>query len=202
MAAQGGYARGRRGQRTERASAANAKDPYAAMLEDGPGGLDDQVERIRKDFGTITVSYHPRYSEESLAGWPDRSYAGPGGLLYRELKRCGVTRKAKVSRAQWDVLSALALAGVDVAIWTPDDLRSGRITRELAVIARRPRRLPRLLMGASDVLMAPADPYDVEAHAAKLAELVALRRLVDEQLTGDDEYRAALAARLGASPWN
>lgn len=104
---------------------------YHEMPENGIGGLDYHCERIRKDLG-IKLSYHTNRSERSEAGWVDRVYVGPGGALFRELK----TETGKVSAAQRQWIDALHAAGLDVDVWRPADLRTGRIARELAAIAR------------------------------------------------------------------
>jgi hypothetical protein len=65
-------------------------------------------------------------------GWPDVVIAGPRGLLVRELK----TGSARASLDQVAWLSILVRGGVDVAVWRPEDLRSGRIVAEIRGVGR------------------------------------------------------------------
>lgn len=71
--------------------------------------------------------YHTYNSRGSAHGWPDEVLARPPQLLVRELK----TDTGRVTVAQQGWLDALAECGVDVGVWRPEDLRSGRIAREL-----------------------------------------------------------------------
>mgnify|MGYP000387661398 CR=1 FL=1 len=75
--------------------------------------------------------FHPLRSQGSRAGWPDEALWGPGGFMLRELK----TEQGRISEEQHATLSSLGLAGVDVAVWRPRDLHSGRILRELRRVA-------------------------------------------------------------------
>jgi hypothetical protein len=69
-------------------------------------------------------------------GVPDLNpVAGPGGILYRELKN--QTNKLEPAQERWrDMLLA---AGADWDLWRPIDWLTERIHRELRAIARRPR---------------------------------------------------------------
>lgn len=77
--------------------------------------------------------YHTRNSRKSDSGWPDDVIAGPGGVLFRELKR--QNQGPRPSQDHW--LSVLSAAGFDVDVWRPSDLLSGRIDRELRKAAGR-----------------------------------------------------------------
>jgi hypothetical protein len=66
-------------------------------------------------------------------GYPDLTLAGPGGVLFRELK----SAKGACSAEQSVWLSTLMGAGADAEVWRPADLKSGRIKRELQEIAGR-----------------------------------------------------------------
>lgn len=77
--------------------------------------------------------YHTFDSRRSHAGWPDEAIWGPAGFLVRELK----TESGQVSVAQRVVLDSLRAAGVDVGVWRPSDLASGRITAELTRLTGR-----------------------------------------------------------------
>ena len=76
--------------------------------------------------------YHTHRSDRSPAGWPDEVLLGPGGVLFRELKRHG----KNPTRAQQAWLDGLAGHGLDVAVWRPEDWYTGRIMAELQAIAR------------------------------------------------------------------
>lgn len=78
--------------------------------------------------------YHTHNSRRSEPGYPDLTIAGPGGVMWRELK----TRRGKVTPDQITWLQQLAAGGGDADIWRPVDLLSGRIQRELTAL-RRPK---------------------------------------------------------------
>jgi hypothetical protein len=76
--------------------------------------------------------YHPRDSRRSVSGWLDLACAGPGGILFAELK----TQRGRVSPAQREWITALEHAGQAVFVWRPEDFLSGAIQAELAAIAK------------------------------------------------------------------
>jgi hypothetical protein len=101
------------------------------MTEDrGRDSLDAHVRRLLKDLGLS--GYHTRDSRGSARGYPDWTIAGPGGVIWRELK----TQRGTVRPDQQAWLDILAAAGQDAGVWRPEDLLSGRIGRELAALAR------------------------------------------------------------------
>lgn len=102
----------------------------ATMPERGRGGLDEMVREILACVPRVR-GYHTWISVRSSQGFPDWVFCGPGGVLYRELKRQG----KNPSPAQQGWLDALIAAGADAAVWRPCDYFSGRIARELAVLA-------------------------------------------------------------------
>ncbi|MFY1595430.1 hypothetical protein [Micromonospora sp. WMMD737] len=86
------------------------------------------------------------------AGWLDLTLAGPGGVLFRELK--STTGVIEPEQQMWmDILTA---AGADVGVWRPGDLLSGRVARELAAI-RRPR--PATAPAAVDLAALDAEAF-------------------------------------------
>jgi hypothetical protein len=97
--------------------------------------MDDYVHSIVVQLGKITngrlLGYHTSDSRRSEAGYPDWTFAGPRGVMFRENK----TATGKVRPAQLHWLEVFRLSGADVAVWTPADRYSGRITRELAWLA-------------------------------------------------------------------
>jgi hypothetical protein len=74
---------------------------------------------------------HTYNSRRSPAGWVDEVIGGPRGVIFRELK----TATGKVTPEQQAWIDLLARAGMDVAVWRPADLLSGRIITELRAIA-------------------------------------------------------------------
>jgi hypothetical protein len=100
------------------------------MSEDrGPDSLAAHVRKLMKDLGLL--GYHTLRSLGSEQGYPDWTICGPGGVLFRELKRQG--RNPTPAQQRW--LDALAAAGQDAGVWRPADLLSGQIARELAAIS-------------------------------------------------------------------
>lgn len=69
-------------------------------------------------------------------GYPDLTIAGPGGVLFRELK----SEKGTASAEQSIWLGTLTGGGQDAGIWRPRDLRSGRIEDELRALGHRKAR--------------------------------------------------------------
>jgi hypothetical protein len=100
--------------------------------------LDRNIRALIADLAWVggpILAYHTHDSRHSPSGFPDWVCVGPGGVLWRELKR----QSGKLTTAQLEWLQALTGAGQDAGVWRPADLCSGRIARELAVLAG-PRR--------------------------------------------------------------
>ena len=97
--------------------------------------LEIHVRAILKGAAAIgpgmLLGYHTHDSRASHPGYPDWTFAGPGGVLFRELK----TARGKLTAAQQDWQRTLRRAGSDVDVWRPGDLLSGRVARELAALA-------------------------------------------------------------------
>ena len=100
--------------------------------------LERQVRAILKDVTALAdardvsvLGYHTYFSKASNVGFPDWVFAGPSGILFRELK----TAKGRLTIAQVMWRRVLRQAGADVDVWRPEDLASGRIARELAALA-------------------------------------------------------------------
>lgn len=82
--------------------------------------------------------WHDRDSRKNKAGLPDllligtydREGSGSVAELWRELK----VPPDKLRPEQRETGNRMLAAGVDWAIWTPDDWRSGRIRTELEAI--------------------------------------------------------------------
>lgn len=73
--------------------------------------------------------YHPYDSRRSVPGWPDLVLVGRT-VIYRELKTA--TGRLTSAQTQWGLW--LGDARQDWDVWRPEDLRSGRVHRELTAI--------------------------------------------------------------------
>jgi hypothetical protein len=71
--------------------------------------------------------HHEHDSRRSTAGWVDLVILGLGGAIFAELKVPG----DRVRPAQREVAMRLQAADLNYQLWTPADLRSGRIQAEL-----------------------------------------------------------------------
>lgn len=67
------------------------------------------------------------------AGYPDLTLWGPGGFALRECKG----NSGSLSPVQRQRHAELAAAGVDVGVWRPRDVISGRVVAELRALAGR-----------------------------------------------------------------
>jgi hypothetical protein len=65
-------------------------------------------------------------------GYPDLTIAGPGGVMWRELK----TDRGVLRPEQKVWIARLVESSADAAVWKPRDLQSGRIAGELQALAR------------------------------------------------------------------
>jgi hypothetical protein len=95
-----------------------------------------QQEAVLGDFRTAVKAYptlvwhHCLHSArcEGTPGLADLIIIGPGGILFRE---CKPHPGAHPSPAQIAWKYAILGAGGDWALWTPDDVDSGRMAAEL-----------------------------------------------------------------------
>jgi hypothetical protein len=110
--------------------------PLAAAMSEAD--LERHVRAILKDLSEHVLGYHTYFSKASHAGFPDWVFAGPGGVLFRELK----TARGRLTVTQVMWRRTLREGGADVDVWRPEDLLSGRVARELAAIAGIGRRAP------------------------------------------------------------
>ena len=80
-------------------------------------------------FHQYDVTYHNPDSRRSQAGFPDLVLisSSRGRALFRELK----TEDGRVRPKQQSVLLAMVAAGLDADVWRPQDLKSGRIVKDL-----------------------------------------------------------------------
>lgn len=92
-------------------------------------------ESIRQLTRTLGLRlYHTHDSRRSYSGFPDIVIVGPGGVLFRELKR----QDEYPTAAQRAWLEALTAAGADAAVWGPADMRTMRIPFDLQRLRRPP----------------------------------------------------------------
>jgi hypothetical protein len=94
--------------------------------------LEDQVRKLIKDLGLKGFHVWQQHAQRADRGFPDWVIAGPGGHIFRELKR----ESESPSPRQEEWLALLAWGGGDVGVWRPSDLISGRIAAELIAISR------------------------------------------------------------------
>jgi hypothetical protein len=71
--------------------------------------------------------YHTHDSRRSNPGFPDLVIVGPSGVLFAELK----SQHGRIRPDQKHWLHDLRAAGAQVALWFPDDLKTGVVLREL-----------------------------------------------------------------------
>jgi hypothetical protein len=80
------------------------------------------------------LSFHLRDSRRNMGvGFPDLVIAGPGGVIFRELKNDFLQPTPEQQR--W--LDTLGAGGADSDLWRPDAWRSGDVMETLARIARK-----------------------------------------------------------------
>lgn len=99
--------------------------------------LFDQVVDLTEARGVRWVhvsNVHHSPRRGNLRGFPDLFLCGRYGVMFRELKTMrGAGRGVEGQQVRWKY--ALRAAGQDWAIWSPADLSSGRIARELDYLA-------------------------------------------------------------------
>jgi hypothetical protein len=98
-------------------------------------------------LGIRTAHFRPAMSKDGNwitavqgdgKGYPDLTLVGANGVAWRELK----SLTGRTSPEQVDWVADLKAAGADADIWTPADLASGRIKRELRDLGRiAPRKV-------------------------------------------------------------
>lgn len=96
--------------------------------------LEKCVRRLVRDLaknGRKILAYHPWTSVNSAGGYPDWTFCGARGVMFRELKK--QREKPRADQQEW--LDGLRAAGQDADVWRPSDLLSTRIARELAALA-------------------------------------------------------------------
>lgn len=87
--------------------------------------LAEQIRQYARTLGMLR--FHTYDSRRSEAGFPDEVLVGNRRVLFRELKRQG--KNPTPAQQQW--ITRMEAAGLDVDVWRPEDLLSGRILREM-----------------------------------------------------------------------
>ena len=115
---------------TERVTGPAEERAYGFHLVPGISEREFQwiVQQVVQLHG-FELQYHTYDSRRSEPGFPDLVLVSTrqGRILFRELK----TDKGRVSPDQRKWIDGLTAAGGDAGVWRPEDLRSGRVTREL-----------------------------------------------------------------------
>lgn len=98
----------------------------------------DAIIKRCKDYPDVhVVRLDPGHRSQrgaDNAGFPDLHLVGPGGVLYRELKtEDGKQRGLRPAQMVWKY--RLQAAGQDWGIWTPADLDSGLVDKELTALS-------------------------------------------------------------------
>ncbi len=79
--------------------------------------------------------YHTEFAVGSNVGYPDCTFVGRGGIMWRELK----ASDGRLSLVQLDRINRIREAGGDAAVWWPEDYHLGVIESELdALCVPRP----------------------------------------------------------------
>lgn len=114
--------------------------------------LDERLQRQYPDVpGMRLLVFHDTDSRRNVRGLPDVIAAGPGGVVFAELKREPTTKHKAAERPEQTVwLDTLAAGGAAAYLWRPSDWKAGAIQNELYRIARprssspatRPTALP------------------------------------------------------------
>jgi hypothetical protein len=106
------------------------------MTKTRPGDAEIHVQRhveaLCVQFGLLY--YHTHDSRNSPAGFLDVVVAGPGGLLFAELK--SATGRLSAAQKRWVIM--LTSLGCNVAVWSPVEMRSGAIARQLQTLRKAP----------------------------------------------------------------
>jgi hypothetical protein len=105
----------------------------AAMDEDAVERHMRWIIADLRDLGANILAYHPwkTHAKRAAIGWPDWAVAGPGGVIFRELKREG----RNPTKAQQEWLDYMVTAGLDAGVWRPSDVISGKMAAELTRIS-------------------------------------------------------------------
>lgn len=119
--------------------------------------LDERLQRQHPGMpGMRVLVFHDTDSRRNVRGLPDLVVAGPGGVIFAELKRepNKATRNRAAERPEQTVwLDTLAAGGAAAYLWRPSDWKQGAIQNELYRIAR-----PRLSAPATRPAAPPVPP--------------------------------------------
>jgi hypothetical protein len=103
-------------------------NPTAFIPKLSEAQFQQQVIDLAKLHG-YTLIYHTHDSRRSQPGFPDLVLVSEqrGRALFRELK----TDTGRVSPAQFSWISGMLMAKLNIGVWRPSDLKSGRIIKDL-----------------------------------------------------------------------
>lgn len=103
-------------------------NPTAFIPKLSESQFQQQVIDLAKLHG-YTLIYHTHDSRRSQPGFPDLVLISEhrGRALFRELK----TETGRVSPDQFSWISGMLMAKLNVGVWRPSDLKSGRIIKDL-----------------------------------------------------------------------
>ncbi len=104
-------------------------EPAKAMSEEYD--LYEAIRDLCQLFGLLI--YHTKDSRRSQEGFLDCTIVGPGGALFWELK--GSKEKATPEQLVW--IAAWNAIDLEAALIRPEDLRNGRVLRDLRRISKR-----------------------------------------------------------------
>jgi hypothetical protein len=110
------------------------REPAWQWTEEKGSGGKACLRTAVKDLALVVYKIGYRHNSIELlneGGFPDDTYWGPGGLIVRELK----AMRPDWKRGQKQHLLSLQEAHVDVSVWKPCCLLSGRIDEEMAALA-------------------------------------------------------------------
>lgn len=130
------------------------RDRLAAAMSEQQ--IEDALRRVVKDLeriGRPVLAYHPwqLHARRAAEGYPDWTIAGPGGVIWRELKT--QIGRPRVAQQRW--LDTLRAAGADAKIWRPVDVMNGTMTAEIAIVAgieRGSAEVARRLLNAAEAI--------------------------------------------------
>ena len=76
------------------------------------------------------LCFHDHDARRNIRGFPDLVIAGPGGVIWAELKTPAGELSSDQAQWKWTLIGA----GQNYKIWRPADWTTGRIMQELATL--------------------------------------------------------------------
>ena len=108
------------------------------MVQVTEAGLLQEVHALCGEFGLLVHHCRDSRACDGNKGLPDLIIAGPGGVIFAELKSEDGERSADQDLWAWTLTRACDGGSVrmDYQLWRPTDLTSGLIRAELERIAK------------------------------------------------------------------